>query len=144
MSKKYIAEVVENKDGDCVLQFSEQFCKDEDWREGDSVQWNDNNGEVSLVNLTKKNREGDQIFLVETISMFKIRYAVRAKNGEHACDAVTMNEVAEFSQKHLDEVVASYRPINEEEFIDMVHEESEYMHDWSRQMKLNLIHKIKY
>jgi hypothetical protein len=47
-------------------------------------------------------------YLVETISMFRMRYVVEAKNAEHAQDEVTMNyggELAEFSQHHVDELI---------------------------------------
>lgn len=51
-------------------------------------------------------------YLVETISMFRMRYVIEAENAEHAKDEVTMNddgELREFSQMHVDENITSVR-----------------------------------
>jgi len=44
--------------GDGVIQLPDQFIKQEDWREGDVLDWEVVGGEAVLRNLTKQEREG--------------------------------------------------------------------------------------
>ena len=51
-----------------------------------------------------------KLYLVETVSIFRHRYVVEAKEAEHANDEVVMNTTGvyddkwnEFSQKHISE-----------------------------------------
>ena len=39
------------------------------------------------------------IYLVDTISTFRLRYAIEAKSLEHAYDEIVMNDSPEFSQE---------------------------------------------
>lgn len=57
--KHYVFDVVEveNEKEELAIQLSEEFCKEEDWREGDVIEWIDNkDGSYSLVNKTKNSR----------------------------------------------------------------------------------------
>lgn len=56
---KYTAEIVEAEDGtdDVILQLPPDFCKDDDWREGDTIKWGVENGQVIMTNLSKVERE---------------------------------------------------------------------------------------
>lgn len=76
--------------------------------------------------------------LVETVSMFRMRYVVETpdEHPEYALDTVTCNEAEEFSQLHLDEVIMSSRVIDDEEFLRLFDEDNDYLRGWSNDQKL--------
>lgn len=72
--------------------------------------------------------------LVETVSMFKIKYMVEVKDGdppEWAMDDVVMGTAKEFSQQHLDETIFSHKLISEEEALELCDVDNEYFKSWS-------------
>lgn len=85
-------------------------------------------------------------YLVETISMFRIRYVVEAKSEEHATDHVTMDfdDTTEFSQKHLDSVISSVRVINDEEFLRTFDADNDYLKSWTDEQKFKFVSVIDY
>jgi hypothetical protein len=85
-------------------------------------------------------------YLVETISMFRMRYVIEAENVEHAKDEVTMNvgELAEFSQHHVDEVITSSREIDDTEYLHQFDEDNEYLKDWTEGQKFSFVNVIDY
>ena len=58
--KIYTAEILDAEDGsgDGVLQLPEDFCKDDDWREGDRIEMEVVGETVKLTNLDRNRREG--------------------------------------------------------------------------------------
>jgi len=85
-------------------------------------------------------------YMVETVSVFRMRYVIEAKNASDAKDEVTMNmgELAEFSQLHVDEMITSAREIDKKEYLRLFDEDNEYLKDWDKQQKLNWINKLNY
>ncbi len=86
-------------------------------------------------------------YLVETISMFRMRYVIEADNAEHAKDEVTMNnsgELAEFSQHHVDEMIISAREIDRAEYLRLFDEDNNYLMDWDEEQKLQFVNVIDY
>ena len=85
-------------------------------------------------------------YIVETISMFRIRYVIEAKNAEHAQDEVVMNggELAEFSQLHIDENITSTREIDNAEYLRLFDEDNDYLKSWDETQKFNLVNVIDY
>lgn len=86
-------------------------------------------------------------YLVETISMFRMRYVVEAENADHAQDEVTMNyggELAEFSQKHVDELIISAREIDRDEYLRLFDEDNKYLESWDEDQKFNFVNVINY
>lgn len=86
-------------------------------------------------------------YLVETISMFRMRYVVEAECAEHAKDEVTMNNdgnLHEFSQHHLDEIITSTREIDREEYLRMFNEDNDYLQDWDEEQKFKFVNVINY
>lgn len=76
--------------------------------------------------------------LVECVSMFKMKYMVEVKDGdpiEYALDTVVMGEAKEFSQKHIDENIFSYRKISEEKALKMLDDDNSYFKGWSDERK---------
>jgi hypothetical protein len=86
-------------------------------------------------------------YLVETISMFRMRYVIEAECAEHAKDEVTMNNdgnLSEFSQLHLDEIITSAREIDREEYLRLFDEDNDYLQGWEEDQKLQWVNVIDY
>jgi len=86
-------------------------------------------------------------YLVETVSMFRMRYVIECESEEHAMDSVTMNDVEElkeFSQLHLDEIITSTRELSDEEYLVMFDKDNDYLKSWSNELKLSLVNKVNY
>jgi hypothetical protein len=66
------------------------------------------------------------IFIVDTISSFRMRYAVEAKTLEHAMDEVVMresdSEFAELTQKYIGYHIVDGRELTNQQLNDMVDE----------------------
>ncbi|NDG30730.1 hypothetical protein EB118_11735 [bacterium] len=152
LSNKYTAKVVKDPEtGDTLLEFDQKFLEEQDWREGDTIKWNITDKEVSMTNVDAVARKETDYYLVETISLFRIRYVVKAKSAEHASDEVVMNlgndntEFKEFSQHHLDEVVSQTKKMTREEVLELCDQDNDYLTSWSDEQKLkNLTNTIKY
>lgn len=92
-----------------------------------------------------------KLYLVETVSIFRMRYVVEAKEAEHANDEVVMNvsgkydeNFQEFSQHHVDESITSTREISEEEYLKLFDEDNDYLASWNDKQKKQFINKIDY
>jgi hypothetical protein len=86
-------------------------------------------------------------YLVETVSLFRIRYVVEAKNASDARDEVTMNvgdNFHEFSQLHLDEMITSTREIDNAEYLRMFDEDNVYLKDWDEEQKFRFVQVLNY
>jgi hypothetical protein len=89
-----------------------------------------------------------KLYIVETVSMFRMRYVVEALEEEHANDEVVCGlgntDFQEFSQHHVDEVITGSREITKEEYIKMFDKDNDYMQSWSEEQKMSFINKIDY
>ena len=58
--KTYTAEILDAEDGsgDAVLQLPDDFCKEDDWREGDRIEIEVVDGAIKMKNLDRNRREG--------------------------------------------------------------------------------------
>ena len=86
-------------------------------------------------------------YLVETISMFRLRYVIGAKDATHAEDEVVMNydgTLSEFSQLHIDENITSTREIDNAEYLRLFDEDNDYLKSWDETQKFNLVNVIDY
>jgi hypothetical protein len=83
-------------------------------------------------------------YLVEAISMFRMRYVVECDSPEHAKDTVSMNEAGEFSQLHIDEMITSTREIDDAEYLRLFDEDNDYLKSWSEDQKFKFVHKVDY
>ena len=94
-----------------------------------------------------------KIIMVETVSMFRIRYAVEINDedpNEHALDTVVCEVglfdeygkplLEEMSQEHIDEVIVSHREISKEEFLKIFTEDNDNTM-WSDDMMQRCIHR---
>jgi bifunctional ADP-heptose synthase (sugar kinase/adenylyltransferase) len=89
--------------------------------------------------------EKTQLVLVETVSMFRMRYVVEVPVGTDdsgndkslwALDTVTMNEAQEFSQEHLSETIVSHRVVSKKEALALCDIDNDYTKSWSKDKKI--------
>ena len=85
------------------------------------------------------------LFEVSTISVFRHKYVIEAKNLEHAYDTVLIDNPESLTQKYLDENIIDGRKINRKEF-ERICEES--MKDGAElsngHLGTRIIHKVNY
>lgn len=81
-------------------------------------------------------------YLVEAISMFRMRYVVDCESADYAMDEVTMETAEEFGQKHLGETIISTRVVNDEEISELFFEDHPYLESWGPEKAFEYIHKI--
>ena len=83
-------------------------------------------------------KKGTEWVLVDTVSMFRMRYMVEVPLGkEHwALDTVTMKRAKEFSQKHLDETIISHRVISKKEALKICDQDNDYVASWNNETKI--------
>jgi hypothetical protein len=86
-----------------------------------------------------------QLVLVETVSMFRMRYVVEVPVGIDslgldkslwALDTVTMEDAKEFSQKHLGETIVSHRTVSKEDVLKTFDEDNDYLKDIPENKKI--------
>ena len=89
-----------------------------------------------------------KLYLVETVSIFRMRYVVEAREAEHAEDEVVMRlaneDFKEFSQHHVDECITSSREISAQDFMNMFDEDNDYLAEWPVAKKMNFINSVVY
>ena len=90
-----------------------------------------------------------KLYLVETVSMFRMRYVVEAKDESHALDEVTFHatcgeQLKEFSQKHIDEVIVSSRKISNKSYLKLFDKDNDYLKNWNEEQKLQYVNWIDY
>ncbi len=79
-----------------------------------------------------------ELVLVETVSMFRMRYLVEVPKGksEYALDTVVMNEAVEFSQQFMDENIVSHRIVGKKEALALCDQDNDYTKSWSKDKKI--------
>ena len=83
-------------------------------------------------------------YLVETISMFRMRYVVECNSAEDAKDTVTMQEVEELGQMHIDENIIGCREVEDEEIARLFFEDAPYLESWGPERALQQVHVVNY
>ena len=83
-------------------------------------------------------------YLVETISIHRIRYVVECETAEHAKDVIAMEEAEEFSQLHLGETITSTRVIDDPEYLLLFDEDNPYLKEWDEEHKFKYVYKVDY
>ena len=92
--------------------------------------------------------------VVTAISTFRQRYVVpldelQALNPDMevdqrwAVDCVTMEEVKEFSQKHLGEQIVDCVVLNEKKTLELFNEDNDYLSSWGLDQKIRYIRDWK-
>ena len=89
-----------------------------------------------------------KLYMVETVSIFRMRYVVEAREASHAEDEVTMRLTAgdfnEFSQKHIDECITTTRELSASDFLKEYDADNDYLASWPIENKMQVINTIDY
>jgi hypothetical protein len=90
-----------------------------------------------------------KLYLVETVSMFRMRYVVEATDEQQALDEVTFHascgeQLKEFSQKHIDESIISSRKLSNKSYLKLFDKDNDYLKDWNEEQKFEYVNKIDY
>ena len=139
--KSWTLPVKENENGELYIELNDEILEDSGFKIGDTLNWKDlKNGSFSLTKA-----EGD-LYLVEGISMFHMKFVVRAKEAEHAMDEVVMDNgtLKEFSQNHIDFNILGARKITQDDYLEMFDNDNSYLSSWTDEQKLKLINEINY
>ena len=87
-------------------------------------------------------------YLVETVSLYRIRYVIEAKDEDHAMDEVMMNmdstNLEEFSQLHIGEQISSVRKLSSKQYLKLFDKDNDYLKSWPKDNKMKFINTIKY
>lgn len=89
-----------------------------------------------------------KLYLVETVSMFRMRYVVEAREAGHAEDEFVMEigkeSFKEFSQHHMDEVIVSTRQLSATDYMDLFDADNDYLKSWDIAEKMRFINSVDY
>ena len=103
--------------------------------------------EANMVNKTERKNKDREIYIIDAVSMFRMRYAVFATCEEDAMDEFTMrlqdSNFCEMSQKHIDENIVSVRKVSQKKFLKQYDEDNGPC-TWSDEQKLSVINVIDY
>ena len=97
--------------------------------------------------------EKKKLYLVETVSMFRVRYVIEAKDESDALDEVTYystggfgssENLTEFSQNHIDEVITSSRKLSDKSYLKLFDKDNDYLKNWTDDEKRIYIKRIDY
>ena len=89
-----------------------------------------------------------KLYLVETVSMFRMRYVIEAREETHATDEFIMEvgkeDFQEFSQHHMDEVIVSTRELSAKDYLELFDKDNEYLKSWDIKEKMRFINSVDY
>ena len=101
----------------------------------------------------KKELEGKYV-VVTAISSFKMKYVIpteelqklnetteldQERAREWAEECVIMEEVKDFSQKHIGETVIETQILDEDTILEIFDRENDYLSEWTREKKIDYI-----
>ena len=139
--KSWTLPVKENENGELYIELNDEILEGSGFKIGDTLDWKDlKDGSYQLTKVEK------DLYIVEGISMFHMKFVVRAKEAEHAMDEVVMDDgtLKEFSQNHIDFNVLGARKITNEEYLELFDKDNAYLSKWSDEEKLRMINEIDY
>jgi PhoPQ-activated pathogenicity-related protein len=85
------------------------------------------------------------LFEINTVSLFRHKYIIHAKNLEHACDAILIDDPEALTQRYLDETITDSRKIDRKEFEKLCQQSIEDSNEWSNaHLGTKIIHKVNY
>jgi hypothetical protein len=85
------------------------------------------------------------LFEVNTVSLFRHKYIIDAKNLEHAYDTVLVDHPESLTQKYLDETIIDGRKIGRKEFERLCNESMQDSREFSNgHLGTRIIHKVNY
>ena len=135
---KWTLPVQVNAQGEYYIELNEEILKGSGFQIGDELTWKDNgDGSFTLAKPDKK------IYMVETRSVFRHRYAVYASDRYEAITKVGQMledpETREFSQYHQGETIDLAFPVKRSEYLKMFDNDNGYLKGWTDDQKFNAI-----
>lgn len=76
------------------------------------------------------------------ISQFKMTYVIPMQEGdtiEGLADLVTCQEVDDFSQRHLGEIIVDSSCLSEEDMLLLFNKENDYLANWTDEQKIEWV-----
>ena len=91
------------------------------------------------------NKSEKKLYLVEAVSIFRMRYVFKAESATDAEDELFWkhDSLKELSQEHISEEIFSTREISKKEYIELFDKDNEYAKDWTEEKKKQCINKVK-
>lgn len=137
---RWVLEVQGDRD-ELFIELPDEVLDQVGWQIGDALVWDPQpDGSYTL----RKKVEEEKIFVIETITVTKHVYAVKAKSEEHALDSVAMGDVIEFGQKYIDENIISCLEMKDEQEYFNVFDKYNSGVNYQECDKLNMVYKIDY
>jgi hypothetical protein len=86
----------------------------------------------------------EKVFLIESMSIFRHRYAISANDLSEALLKFNrnMDSLEEFSQQHMGEKLFSNREISKKDFIELFDEDNDYLRSLTDEQKLAYINNV--
>jgi hypothetical protein len=85
------------------------------------------------------------LFEVSTVSLFRHKYVIEAKNLEHAYDTILIDHPEALTQKYLDETITDGRKIGRKEFERLCQASIDDGAEWSNaHLGTKIIYKVNY
>ena len=121
-----IVQFEEDESGNLILPIPKNICEELNLNPNDAMSWSDN-GDGSFT--IKKKHVETELIMVETISSFRIQYAVRVPIGRSdlAIQMVKNEKTIELGQKHLGERVENHYPVSRELVSIFARQDCEYI-----------------
>jgi hypothetical protein len=102
------------------------------------------------IKMSIKDLIKDKYVVVDAIATYRMRYVVSMEelqkenldmivDPEWALDAVTCEDVEEFSQKYLGEQILEHYVVEEDAILDIFDRDNDYLKEWTREQKLEHI-----
>jgi len=112
-------DLIEDDDGNQILPIPEEICSELNIGPGTEMEFT-RQQDGSII-MKRKNEL--KIYAVETVSIFRHVYFVKAENAEHAADEVVCNDGnLNYFQKHITEdVVRSYK-VSNADMVELIRE----------------------
>lgn len=152
-----IVKVMTDEAGEAILPISEEMFKKLGWDFQDKLQWcinQDGSVVLSKIDMPIVSTGTDKVdnpidikvdetelILVETVSMFRMRYAVRVPKGESkkALQVLELKDPHELSQHYIGEQVTHYRVVSKENLFEIAKEDETYMTEQNFERNINHI-----
>ena len=85
------------------------------------------------------------LFEINTVSLFRNKYVIEAKNLDHAYDAILIDQPEALTQKYLDETITDGRKIGRKEFERLCQASIDDSAEWGNtHLGTKIIHKVDY
>ena len=92
--------------------------------------------------MDNKDEDQKEYAVFTVISQFRIRYVVPMEEGDTVkdlADLIICQEVEEFSQEHLGEVIVDSTCLPEDSMLELFNKDNSYLSGWTKAKKLEWI-----